>query len=187
MQKAAADTFGEDIKMLDVDELHASADNIFEVGRVEEFAETILGQGGVKENLIVRERPEGGYEIISGHRRTAAVRWLLERGETVSRFLPCLVEEYPDEDEKRLAIVLMNVSTRVISDSEMWKAYEVANEVLQNKKKLGEKFGKVRDKLAEVLNVSAAQISKIENIAHNAIPEVKSSVESACGNLMFLC
>jgi ParB family chromosome partitioning protein len=178
LNKAVADTFTEDIVMIDVDELEASADNIFDVNGIEEFAETILGQGGVKENLIVREKEDGKYEIISGHRRTEAVKYLLEKEETISRYLPCLVQDYADEDEKKLNIVLMNVSTRIISDSEMFKAFNTVNEILQNKKTLGEKFGKIRDKLAEILNTSRTQVSRIENIAHNAIEEVKDAVEN---------
>ena len=77
-------TLTDSIKMIDIDELHESADNFFVVDRIEEFADTILGQGGVKDNLIVRPLETGGYEIISGHRRRAAVRLLLDylRGET---------------------------------------------------------------------------------------------------------
>jgi hypothetical protein len=72
----------------------------------------------------------------------------------------------------------MNVSTRIISDSELMRSYKTVNEILQNKKKLGEKFGKIRDKLAEILKVSSSQIKKIENISHNAIEEVKNAVET---------
>jgi len=178
LKKAVADTITSDIIMVDVDDLHESADNFFEVERIEEFAETILAQGGVKENLIVMPRGSGGYEIISGHRRTAAVRHLIKNGEIVSRFLPCLIANYSDEDDKKLDIVLMNITARIISDAEMWKSYEIVNEVLQKKKALGEKFGKVQKKLAELLGVSAAQIAKIQNIDHNASEEVKEAVKN---------
>ena len=73
-----ANTLTDSIKMIDIDELHDSEDNFFDVNRVEEFAETILGQGGIKDNLIVRPLESGGYEIISGHRRKAAIRYLLD-------------------------------------------------------------------------------------------------------------
>ena len=53
LNAAVANTMSNDIKMIDIDELHSSEDNFFEIERIEEFAETILGQGGVKENLIV--------------------------------------------------------------------------------------------------------------------------------------
>jgi len=178
LKKAVADTITSDIIMVDVDDLHESADNFFEVERIEEFAETILAQGGVKENLIVMPRDSGGYELISGHRRTAAVRHLLKKGETVSRFLPCLVANYSDEEDKKLDIVLMNITARIISDADLWKSYEIVNEVLQKKKALGEKFGKVQNKLAELLGVSVGQVSKIQKIDNSAIPEVKEAVKS---------
>lgn len=174
----AANTMTDNIKMIDIAELHESADNFFEVVRVEEFAETILGQGGVKDNLIVRPLESGGYEIISGHRRKAAVQYLLDQGENVSRFLPCLVQEYADDADRMLDIVLMNVSARQISDAEMWKSYEIVDKILQDKKSAGEKFGRVREKLAEILGVSPAQVGKMQNVDKNAIPAVKEAVES---------
>jgi ParB family chromosome partitioning protein len=182
LKKAVADTFTEDIRMIDVENLVASEDNFFDVNNIEEFAETILGQGGIKENLIVRpiENEDGTtqtYEIISGHRRTAAVRLLLEKGENISRLLPCLVSNYSDEDTKILDLIFMNTSSRQLSDNEIWKAYEILDRILKSKKKYGDKFGKVRDRIAEMLNISAAQVGKMDNIRKNATDEVKELVE----------
>jgi ParB family chromosome partitioning protein len=181
IDKAKSDVMAQKIEGIDIDELHSSPDNFFEVTDIEQFAETVKGQGGIKENLIVKginEEEGGGYEIISGHRRTAAIRYLLEQGETISRLLPCYIANYEDDDEKRLNIVLMNVTSRIISDAEMWKSYETVNSVLQNKKKLGEKFGQIRVRLAEILNVSTGKVSMLENISHNASDEIKSAVSS---------
>ena len=172
-----ANTLTDSIKMIDIDELHESDDNFFEINNIEEFAETILGQGGVKDNLIVRPLDDG-YEIISGHRRKIAVQYLLDKGENISHYLPCLVQNYNDNDDKLLDIVLMNISSRQISDSEMWKSYEIIDKVLKNKKSAGEKFGRVRDKLAEYLGVSASQVKKIQNIDNNAIEPVKTAIEN---------
>ncbi|MDE6677861.1 MAG: ParB/RepB/Spo0J family partition protein [Ruminococcus sp.] len=173
-----SNTLTDSIKMIDIDELHNSDDNFFDINRVEEFAETILGQGGVKDNLVVRPLDDGGYEIISGHRRKAAVQYLLDNGEEISRYLPCLVQNYDDNDDKILDIVLLNVSSRQISDSEMWKSYEVVDKILQSKKSAGEKFGRVRDKLEEYLGVSSSQVKKIQNIDKNAIEPVKTAIEN---------
>lgn len=173
-----ANTLTDSIKMIDIDELHESKDNFFVVDRVEEFAETILGQGGVKDNLLVRPLETGGYEIISGHRRRAAVQYLLDNGENVSRYLPCLVQSYNNDDTRMLDIVLMNVSARQISDPELWKSYEIVDQILKSKKSAGEKFGRVREKLAECLGVSPAQVGKMQNVDKNAIPAVKEAVEN---------
>ena len=172
-----ANTLTDSIKMIDIDELHESEDNFFDINRIEEFAETILGQGGVKDNLIVRPLDTGGYEIISGHRRKVAVQYLLDKGENISRYLPCLVQNYDDNDNKILDIVLMNISSRQISDAEMWKSYEIVDRILKNKKSAGEKFGRIRDKLAECLGVSPTQVHKMQNIEKNAIASVKDAIQ----------
>lgn len=177
LKAIAGDTFKNGVKMIDIDELHSSSDNFFNIERIEEFAETILGQGGVKENLIVTPSPTGGYEIISGHRRTAAVRYLLQKGETVSRFLPCLVQEYSNADDKKLNLIFMNVSTRKLSDAELYRSFEIVSDILSKKKEAGEKFGKIRETLAGYLGVSSSQVGKLQNIEKYAVPEVKNAID----------
>lgn len=171
-------TMSTDIKMIDINELHSSEDNYFEMNRIDELAETILGQGGVKENLIVSPLPTGGYEIISGHRRTAAVRLLLDNGEKVSRFLPCLVQKYASPDDKRLNLIFMNVTARRLSDAELWTSYEKVDAILKKKKEAGEKFGRIRDTLAGYLGVSSSQIGKLQNIEKYATDKVKEAVSN---------
>ena len=171
-------TLTDSIKMIDIDDLHESEDNFFNVERIEEFADTILGQGGVKDNLVVRPLESGGYEIISGHRRKAAVQLLIDRGEDISRVLPCLVQNYADDNARILDLVLMNVTARQLSDTEMWRSYELLKDILKEKQKSGESFGRIRDRLADSLGVSAAQVGKMENVEHNAVQQVVEAVRS---------
>lgn len=178
LNSIVADTLTESIKMIDIDELHSSPDNFFAIERVEEFAETILGQGGVKDNLVVRPLAGGGYEIVSGHRRKAAVELLLDRGENISRYLPCLIQDYADEDDRQLDLILMNISARRLSDSELWKSYEIVDTILTKKKEKGVRFGRIRETLAGYLGVSPAQVGKLQNVEKNAIGEVKAAVEN---------
>ena len=172
----AQNTQSSNIRMIDIDDLHPSPDNFFEVRNIPEFADTILGQGGVKDNLLVTPLESGGYEIISGHRRTAAVRYLLDNGKAISRLLPCLVQSYDNGTDKQLDLILCNVATRQISDQELWRSYEELNSLLKERKEAGEKFGSIRDYLANLLHVSAAQVSKMQNVTHNAIEPVKEAV-----------
>ena len=172
-----ANTLTDSIKMINISELHDSPDNFFEVNRIEELAEAVLAQGGVKENLIVRPLESGGYEVISGHRRKAAVQYLIDKGEDVSQKLPCLVQDIDDTD-KMMHLIMMNVSQRVLSDAELFESYKKLKEIFEEKKALGEKFGRMRDRIAEILNVSPAQVGKIENIKKNAVSEVVKAVES---------
>lgn len=172
----AQNTQSSNIRMIDIDDLHPSPDNFFEVRNIPEFAATILGQGGVKDNLLVTPLESGGYEIISGHRRTAAVRYLLDNGKTISRLLPCLVQSYNNGTDKQLDLILCNVATRQISDQEMWRSFEELDSLLKERKEAGEKFGSIREYLANLLHVSAAQVSKMQNVTHNAIEPVKEAV-----------
>ena len=178
LKKVVSNTLTDDIKMIDIDELHESADNFFVVENIEQFAQTILGQGGVKDNLIVRPLETGGYEIISGHRRRAAVQYLIDKGEKIARVLPCLVQDYASEDDKMLDLILMNVSARQISDQELWKAYETLDKILKDKKDKGEYYGRIRDDIAKTLGVSAAQVGKMQYVDKNAIETVKEAVAS---------
>lgn len=178
LKAIVADTITDSIKMIDIAELHESADNFFIVENIEQFAQTILGQGGVKDNLIVRQLETGGYEIISGHRRRAAVQYLIDKGENISHYLPCLVQNYVDEDDKMLDLILMNVSARQISNQELWKCYETLDKILKEKKNKGEYYGRLRDDIAKALGVSASQIGKMQNVDKNAIETVKEAVAS---------
>ena len=172
----AQNTQSDNIRMIDIDELHESAANFFEIERIEEFAYTILGQGGVKDNLIVRPLESGGYEIISGHRRRAAVKYLLDHDEPISRLLPCLIQSYDDEDSMMLDLILMNVSTRQLSDRELWQSFEKLKSILQRKKEAGERFGRVRETIAGILGISPSQVGKLQNVERNAIAPVREAV-----------
>lgn len=73
---------------------------------------------GIAEPLIVRPRSEGGYEIISGHRRDycAKVVGLDTR--------PVIVREYSDEDADIL-VVDYNINRENLLPSEKAKAYKL--------------------------------------------------------------
>ena len=73
---------------------------------------------GIAEPLIVRPRSEGGYEIISGHRRDycAKVVGLNTR--------PVIVRDYSDEDADIL-VVDYNINRENLLPSEKAKAYKL--------------------------------------------------------------
>ena len=81
------DMFGEDteaevvvseqIKDVALSELHTFKNHPFKVSddaKMEEMVESVK-QYGILVPAIARERVEGGYELISGHRRHHAQRW----------------------------------------------------------------------------------------------------------------
>ena len=169
-------TRSDNIRMIDIAELHDSPHNFFRVDNVPELAEAILAQGGVKDNLLVTPMESGEYEIVSGHRRKAAVQYLLDHGEKISRFLPCLVQIYTSESLKLVDLVLCNATTRQISDQELWRSYETLEQSLDELRKAGVKLGKTRDQLAAKLHISTSQVSKLKHISNSAEPAIQEAV-----------
>ena len=77
-----------------------------------------IEQVGVAEPLIVRPRTEGGYEIISGHRRDYCARTVgLES-------LPVIIREYTD-DEADILVVDYNITREDLLPSEKARAYSL--------------------------------------------------------------
>ena len=173
----AADTANQDIKMINIAELHNSPDNFFAVENIDELAEAILEQGRVKENLIVTPIETGGYEIVSGHRRKAAVQSLLDKGENVSEMLPCLVLNYADDASKMIDLIMMNITQRKLSDADLYTSFTELNKIFQEQKEKGMKLGKLREKIAKSLDVSPAQIGKLQNIESHAVQELKDAIK----------
>lgn len=89
----------------------------------EEMAESIR-QYGVLIPALVRPRAEGGYEMISGHRRMAACR------RVGLKTIPCLVREL-DDDQAILAMVDSNLQRESLLPSEKAFAYRLKLEAMR--------------------------------------------------------
>lgn len=100
--------------------LHTFANHPFHVRKDMEMNELVdsIRESGVIVPLIVRSRPEGGYEIISGHRRCEACRELgIEK-------VPVRVQELTD-DEATILMVNSNIQREHVLPSEKAFAYKM--------------------------------------------------------------
>ena len=180
IKSAASDSFKDNIKMIEIGKIKESMDNFYSLSDIEILAEDIERQG-LKHNLVVVEdsNEPDTYFIKSGHRRFTAIKQLVRENKYSSKFVPCLVDGSKTKDENILDLIMLNATTRVMTDSELYKQYEVLKETLERLKADGLKVkGRLRDKVAEALNVSPAQVGKIENIKHNAVEEVREAVKN---------
>ena len=117
----------EQVQQIPIDELHPFTNHPFKVLDDEAMTRTVesIAQYGVLAPLIARPRPEGGYEIISGHRRQYAAK--LAGLET----LPVIVRQMSDD----AAVILMvdsNLQREHILPSERAFAYKMKLEALKN-------------------------------------------------------
>ena len=83
-----------------------------------------IEQVGIAEPLIVRPRAEGGYEILSGHRRAYCA------GAVGLESLPVIVREYTD-DEADILVVDYNITREDLLPSEKAKAYGLKLEAMK--------------------------------------------------------
>ncbi len=116
----------EQVQQIPIAELHPFTNHPFKVLDDESMQRTVesVEQYGVLSPLIARPRPEGGYEIISGHRRqhAAQLAWL----ET----LPVIVRNM-DDNAAVLLMVDSNLQRENILPSERAFAYKMKLEALK--------------------------------------------------------
>ena len=126
---------GETVTSVPLSELHTFKGHPFRVQDDEKMQETVesVKQYGVLMPGIVRPHPEGGYEVIAGHRRWRAceLAGLME--------MPVIIREMDDDT----AVVLMvdtNIQREDILPSEKAKAYRMKYEAMKHQGSKGEKY-----------------------------------------------
>ena len=163
----------EQVQQIPIAELHPFTNHPFKVLDDESMQRTVesVEQYGVLSPLIARPRPEGSYEIISGHRRQHAAQ--LAGLET----LPVIVRNMDDN----AAVLLMmdsNLQRESILPSERAFAYKMKLEALKKQgarsdltsDQLGQKLWSV-EQVANDAGESKTQIQRFIRLT-NLIPEL---------------
>ena len=167
----------EQVQQIPIGELFPFKNHPFKVLDDESMQRTVesVEQYGVLSPLIARPRPEGGYEIISGHRRQHAAQ--LAGLET----LPVIVRNM-DDDAAVLLMVDSNLQRESILPSERAFAYKMKLEALKNQgarsdltsvqvapklstEKIGEEVGMSKDNVKRYIRLT------------NLVPELLDMVD----------
>ena len=167
----------EQVQQIPIGELFPFKNHPFKVLDDESMQRTVesVEQYGVLSPLIARPRPEGGYEIISGHRRQHAAQ--LAGLET----LPVIVRNMND-DAAVLLMVDSNLQRENILPSERAFAYKMKLEALKNQgarsdltsvqvapklstEKIGEEVGMSKDNVKRYIRLT------------NLVPELLDMVD----------
>lgn len=157
---------------LNINDLVPSSGNFYSVDNIEEL-KTSIEMFGVLQNLTVKPRENGKYEIISGHRRHKACVELVREGKTEFEYIPCGVQTEQDEIKERILLIMTNSTARELSDWEKMKQAEELRKNFEELKKRENLTGRVRDYVAEALNTSPTQIARLNAIDNNLTPEFK--------------
>ena len=168
----------EQVQQIPIDELHPFTNHPFKVLDDEAMTRTVesIAQYGVLAPLIARPRPEGGYEIISGHRRQYAAK--LAGLET----LPVIVRQMSD-DATVILMVDSNLQREHILPSERAFAYKMKLDALKNQGVRSDltscqvctKF-RADESLAENSGESARNVQRFIRLT-NLVPELLDMVD----------
>ena len=115
------------VKIKDLYEFKENPYNVRDDEEMEELTESIK-QYGIIEPLIVRERKEGGYEIISGHRR----KYACEKAGIEQ--VPVFIREM-DKNMAIITLVDSNLQRKNILPSERAFAYKMKLEAMKHQGK----------------------------------------------------
>lgn len=164
----------ERVKNIPLDELHPFKNHPFKILNNEEMERMIesIRKVGTITPALARPLPDGGYELISGHRRLAACQVLgIET-------MPVIVREMSD-DEAIIAMVDANLQRETILPSEKAFAYKMKLEAIKHQ---GVTSRQVGEKLLSVTQVSKdsddseRQIQRYIRLTY-LIPELLSMVD----------
>ena len=171
----------EQVQQISIGELFPFKNHPFKVLDDESMQRTVesVEQYGVLSPLIARPRPEGGYEIISGHRRQHAAQ--LAGLDT----LPVIVRQM-DDDAAVLLMVDSNLQRENILPSERAFAYKMKLEAIKNQGarsdltcgQIGHKLNgaKARDIVADESGDNARNVQRFIRLT-NLIPELLDMVD----------
>ena len=179
---------GDLVTEVPLSELHPFVNHPFEVRDDEDMQKLVdsIKENGVLTNLTVRPRAEGGYEIISGHRRFHAAQLAgLDKIKVQVRDV--------DDDQAIIDMVDANIQREHISPMEKARAYAMRLEASQRKRgrPVKENYSQVgnnfdtktsSDELAEKVGESKNQIFRYVRL-NSLVPDLQKKVDS--GSLKF--
>ena len=164
----------ERVKNIPLDELHPFKNHPFKILNNEEMERMIesIRKVGTITPALARPLPDGGYELISGHRRLAACQVLgIET-------MPVIVREMSD-DEAVIAMVDANLQRETILPSEKAFAYKMKLDAIKHQgvtsRQLGEKLLSITQ-VSKDSDDSERQIQRYIRLTY-LIPELLSMVD----------
>lgn len=167
------DTSGrEQIRYIDIDLIDDDPNNFYALDCLDDLAANIE-LCGLQQPIRVRAGESGRYIIVSGHRRRAALRKLVEDGQAKYREVPCIEERDGDLSPamRELRLIYANADTRRLSSADIAKQAERVEALLYQLKEEGVEFpGRMRDHVAEACKVSKSKLARLKMIRKHLIP-----------------
>lgn len=176
---APAPASTEQVQAIPLSEIHAFKNHPFKVvddALMQETVDSIM-QFGVLNPAIIRPDPEGGYEMVSGHRRLHA------SGLAGKETIPAIVRNLTD-DEAVILLVDANLQRENISPMERAQAYKMKMEALKHQgqrqdltsSQVGTKL-RADEIIAQQTGSSRNQVQRFVRLTE-LVPEIQKKVDA---------
>lgn len=177
------DTNREQIEYIRLDLIDSDPNNFYQLSGIDQLADNIA-TCGLQQPIRVRPNPEqeGRFVIVSGHRRRAAVELLAAEEPEQWQEIACIVErEVISPALQQLRLIYANANTRTMTSAEINEQAAQVEKLLYQLKEEGYEFpGRMRDHVAEAVNVSKTKLARLkvirENLASVWVESYKSNV-----------
>ncbi len=150
------------VRLIPLAQIHPNPRNFYpRVENLEDLEESIQANG-LLEPLTVVPDESGGYRLISGHNRFAALRRI--HSAKYEDGVPCLVLPAMDEHVELSAIIEAN-RQRVKTQALLAEEAEKLTQAYMARKRAGENLpGRIRDRVAEAMQISKTKLANLNAI-----------------------
>lgn len=163
-----SDTGREQIQYIPLSRIDEDPNNFYQLEGIAQLADNIA-LCNLQQPIRVRQKEDGRYIIVSGHRRRAALEMLVADGYEKFREAACIVER--DEVSpalQQLRLIYANANTRKMSPAEISQQAEQVTDLLYQLKEEGYEFpGRMRDHVAEAMSISKSKLARLKVIREN--------------------
>ena len=160
-------TIREQIEYIDLVKVVEDDRNFYALSGIDDLAANIELLG-LQQPIRVRNHPDkpGFVIIVSGHRRTAAIRKLALEGKKEFRQIPCIRERSEGSAAlQELRLIYANSDTRKISPADLARQAERVEMLLYQLKEEGQEFpGRMRDHVATACKTSKSKLARLKVI-----------------------
>lgn len=177
-------------KDIAIKQMYSNDKNFYSIPDIEQLAQDILAVG-LLENLTVVHDPCdcGEYRIIAGERRWRALTLLVENGYEEFSVASCQIKTPAEEHEEMIQLIIANTyRNKTVAD--ILEEQKTLEETLKYMKENGLTLhgykldsGRLRDVIANMMQVSSTKIGQIESINKKLIPEFTEELKE--GRLTF--
>lgn len=165
---SASDAGREQIKYISLGLIDEDPNNFYQLSDLDELAANIAFCG-LQQPIRVRQKEDGRYIIVSGHRRQAAVAMLAVEDPQRWQEISCIVErDAVSPSLQQLRLIYANSNTRKMTSAEISEQAQQVEKLLYQLKEEGYEFpGRMRDHVAAAVQVSKSKLARLKVIREN--------------------